>query len=109
MMVTCEFAKKPLLISSFEKILILLSRGSVSSTLGSRCTSLSTLWFSGLRSSQIRNLPFFLGTTTIPAHQRVGCDTSETTPAFSMWLSTSETIKKIVRTCLLATLNTVAI
>ena len=92
MMVTEEFAKNHYWhLRSFEKVLAPLSHASVLWTLGSGCTSLSTLCYSGLRSTQIRTLLFFLGMTTIPAHQGVGCDTWEITPAFSMRLSSSAT------------------
>ena len=79
-----EICQKPLLASSFENILAPLSHANVLSTLGSGCTSLSTLRFSGLKSTQIQTLPFFLGMTTMLAHQGVGCATLEITPAFSI-------------------------
>ena len=45
--------QNPLLASNLEKIFAPLSRANVSSTFGSGCTSLSTLLFSGLRSTQM--------------------------------------------------------
>ena len=82
--------QNPLLASSLEKILAPLSHANVSLTFGSGCTYFSeympTLLFNGLRSTQMQTSLFFLGTTTIPAHQGVGCDTLEITPAASMRL-----------------------
>ena len=45
----------------------------------------------GFRSTQIRTVPSFLGTTTIPAHQGVGTSTLEMTPKDSMRDSSSFT------------------
>ena len=42
--------------------------------------------------TQMRTLPNFLGATTIPAHHRVGSDTLEITPAFSILSSSSATL-----------------
>ena len=45
----------------------------------------------GFRSTQIRTVPSFLGTTTIPAHQGAGTSTLEMTPKDSMHDSSSFT------------------
>ena len=89
---TGVICQNPLLASNFEKTLAPASWESVSSTFGSGWTSLSTFWLSGLRSTQIRTLPDFLGTTTIPAHHGVGSDTLEITPVFSVLSSSSATL-----------------
>ena len=83
--------QNPLLASNFEKTFAPASWAKVSSTFGSGWTSLSTLWLSGLRSTHILTFPFFLGTTTIPAHHSVGSVTLEITPAFSILSSSSAT------------------
>ena len=76
--------QNPLLASSLEKTLAPASWANVSFTLGSGCTSLSTLVLSGFKSTHIRTAPDFFGTTTIPAHYGVGSLTLEMTPAFSI-------------------------
>ena len=52
----------------------------VISTFGMGWTSRNTLSLSGLRSTQMRTAPESLGTTTIAAHQGVGCCTADITP-----------------------------
>ena len=61
----------------------------VSSTLGSGCSSRSTLSFRGLKSTQILTDPDFFGTTTMPAHHGVGSSIREMTPRDSMRMSSS--------------------
>ena len=83
--------QNPLLASSLLKTLAPVSCASVSSTLGKGYTSRRTLSFKGLRSTQIRRVPFALGTTTIPAHQGVGSSTGDITPSDSIRASSSST------------------
>ena len=66
--------QNPLLPSN---LLNIFSSARFSSTVGSGCTSQMTLAFSGLKSIHMRMEPFFLGATTIPAHQGVGMSTGE--------------------------------
>ena len=61
----------------------------VSSTLGSGCTSRSTLSFRGLKPTRILTDPNFFGTTAMPAHHGVGSSTREITPSDSMHVSSS--------------------
>ncbi len=76
--------QKLLLASSLEKIFAPVICAKVSSTVGSGWTSRLTDLLSGLRSTHMRSFPFFLGATTMPAHQGVGSDTLDITPAFSI-------------------------
>lgn len=80
--------QNPLLASSLVNSLAPVSWANVSSTLG---TSHSMPWLSGLRLTQIRIAPLFLGTTTMPAHHGVGTSTFEMTPMSSMRSSSSVT------------------
>ena len=45
-----------------------------------------------VKSTHIQKLPFDLGTTTIPAHQSVGCSTLVMTPIFSILSSSCFTL-----------------
>ena len=64
---------------------------SVSSTFGKGCTSLRTLSFNFLKSTQIRTELSFFGTTTIPAHHGVGASIREITPNDSILSSSVRT------------------
>ena len=81
--------QKPLLASSLVKNFAPVSWARVSSTLGRGWTPLRTLSLRGLRSTQIRIAPDFLGTTTIPAHHGVGSSTLEMIPSDSIRSSSS--------------------
>ena len=86
--------QKLLLASSLLKTAAPESWARVLSTWGKGCVSRSTLSLRGFRSTQMRTLPFFLGTTTIPAHQSVGTSTLEMTSRVSMRLSSSRTFSR---------------
>ena len=85
--------QKPLLASSLVKTLAPVSLARISSTFGRGWTSHRTLSLSGLRSTHIRMAPYFLGTTTIPAHHRVGSSilVMISMPMDSIWFSSSMT------------------
>ena len=67
---TCQ---KPEFASSLLKSRASLSCAKVSFTDRRICRSLFTEAFNLCKSTQMRTLPFGLGTTTIGAHQSVGC------------------------------------
>ena len=71
--------QKPLLASNELNIFAPVNCANVSSTVGRGCTSHCTFSFNGLRSTQMRIVPVFFGTTTMPAHQGVGSSTFEIT------------------------------
>ena len=48
--------------------------------------------FKGFKSTQMRTVPFFFGTATIPAHQGVGSSTLEMTPNSSILFNSSVTL-----------------
>ena len=75
---------KPTVGINIEKNFAPFIWASISCTVGKGRTSLSILWFSGLRSTQIRTFPDFLLTTTILAHHEVGLVTFEIMPDFSI-------------------------
>ena len=56
------------------------------------CCSRLTFSLSLVRSTHIRRLLFGLGTTTIPAHQSIGCSTLVMTPIASILLSSCFTL-----------------
>ena len=72
--------QKPELASNFEKTVAPATRAKVWSTAGRMCLSRWTLWFSLVRSTQMRTFPPDLGTTTMPAHHSVSSSIRETTP-----------------------------
>ena len=80
---TCQ---KPEFASNFENILASDNCPRVYSTEGISCRSRRTLSFNFVKSTQILTSSFF-GTTTIGAHQSVGCSTLTITPASSILLS----------------------
>ena len=91
--------QKPELASSFEKTVAPATRAKVWSTAGRTCLSRWTLWFSLVRSTQMRTFPPNLGMTTtdpdlgkttMPAHHSVGSSIREITPNRSiLWISAS--------------------
>ena len=55
------------------------------------CLSQHTLLFNCVKSTQIRTLLLYLGTTTIPAHQSVSTSTLRMTPSASTCFSSDST------------------
>ena len=84
-----EICQNPQLALSLLKTVVPASCARVSSTLGSGCSSRSTLSFRGLKSTQILTDPDFFGTTTMPAHHGVGSSIREMTPRDSVRVSSS--------------------
>ena len=83
--------QNPKLASSLVKTFAPAICAKICSTAGMGCRSLFTLLLSLVRSTQMRTFPFFLGTTTIPAHQSVGSFTLAITPWSSIRVSSSLT------------------
>ena len=72
------------LVSNFEKKVAPDNWARTWLTAGSGLHSCQTLSLSLVRSTQIHTFPFGFGTTTMPAHQSVGCSTLVMTPNFSI-------------------------
>jgi len=83
--------QKPLHASRHVKYLACGNFARFSSTAGRIWRSLQTLLFKCVKSTQIRTALFFLGTTTIGAHQSVSSVTGEIIPSFSIFFNSATT------------------
>ena len=81
--------QNPLLASSLLKTFAPASCAKTLSTFGSGCVSRRTCVLRGLRSTQMRTVPFCFGTTTNPAHHGIGTFTFEITPRDSILVNSS--------------------
>ena len=81
-----ETCQKPEFASNFENIFASDNCPRVYSTEGISCRSRRTFSFNFVNSTQILTSSYF-ETTTIGAHQLVGCSTLTITPAYSILLS----------------------